>query len=56
MILPSDAKCREVMESLADERSLTAWERDFIESNLERQTFSDPQKESVAKLMEKYDV
>lgn len=55
MILPDNAKCREVIDALKDEPALTHWERDFIESNLDRQTFSDKQRESIARLMEKYD-
>jgi hypothetical protein len=56
MLLPSDQRCREVLEALVGDKALTSWERDFVESNLDRQTFSDRQKEAIAKLIENYDV
>jgi len=56
MILPSNETCVEVIEALADEPNLTAWEMDFVESNEGRTWFSDAQRAVIARLMEKYDV
>lgn len=56
MILPSDIECRRTLDELEDEPNLTTWERDFIESNELRTTFTDAQREVVAKFREKYDV
>jgi hypothetical protein len=44
MILPSNEKCAEILDKLKDEPTLTRWERDFIESNLDRTSFSDRQR------------
>ena len=56
MILPSDDECRSVIEALSDEPSLTEWEQEFVESNIDRHSFTPAQKESIARMMEKYDV
>ena len=59
MILPSDDVCRRVVAELDDEPTLTEWEYELITSNLtsnlRRTSFTDRQKEMIAKLMEKYD-
>ena len=55
MILPSDDVCRRVVAELDDEPNLTEWEYEFISSNLRRTSFTDRQREMIAKLMEKYD-
>lgn len=56
MILPTDERCREVLDSLADEPNLTGFEQDFIESNEIRQSFTDKQKEVIAGMLIKYEV
>lgn len=56
MIIPGHERCIEVIELLQDEPALTAWEREFIESNLGRPYFSDLQKQVIARLIEKYEV
>jgi hypothetical protein len=56
VILPSDAECRRILDELEDEPALTTREAEFVESNAERQVFTDPQREVVAKFKEKYDV
>lgn len=56
MILPDHSKCREVIEALANEPALTAWERDFVEKNQDRHNFTDRQREVIGELMEKYEV
>ena len=55
MILPDDEECKQVIAALADEPNLTAWEQEFVESNLDREHFSPAQRESIANLREKYD-
>lgn len=56
MILPNDQRCAEVLKELDGDPALTAWEWDFITSNLRRVKFTDAQKEAIARLVEKYDV
>lgn len=58
MILPSHEDCVRILEELQDEKSLTVWEADFIESNLDagRKHFSDRQREIIGGFKEKYDV
>jgi hypothetical protein len=56
MILPTDEECVAIIEALADEPNLTAWEQDFLEDNADREHFTPAQKEAVANLREKYDV
>lgn len=55
MILPTDDICRRVMRELDGEPALTEWEYEFVSSNQTRTTFTDRQREIVAKLMEKYE-
>lgn len=55
MTLPNHQRCREVLDALRDEPSLTKWERDFVQGNEDRVVFSDRQKEIVAELLEKYE-
>ena len=56
MILPDNERCVEILEVLQDEPSLSAWESDFIEDNLDRKFFSPRQREIIAGFEEKYDV
>lgn len=56
MILPTDEKCREVIRELDGDPALTRWEADFIASNLTHQTFTAPQKEAIARLLDKYEI
>ena len=56
MILPDNARCIEVIQALAGEPSLTDWEEDFIESNIDHSYFTAAQKEVIARLEEKYEV
>ena len=56
MILPDDERCVQVMEALANEPNLSAWEHDFISSNLDREEFTDKQKEVIERLIKKYEV
>ena len=55
MILPDDEECKQVIAALADVPNLTAWEQEFVESNLDREHFSPAQRESIANLRVKYD-
>jgi hypothetical protein len=55
MILPTDDECRRVLDLLEDEPTLTDWEFDFVASNTWRKEFTGPQRETVARLKEKYD-
>lgn len=56
MILPNDEECRRVLSELEDEPSLSQWESEFIDSNCERWSFTDAQKEVITRLLEKYEV
>lgn len=56
MILPKDDMCMRVVRELKDEPTLTEWEYEFVTSNQNRTEFTDKQRESIARLMEKYDV
>ena len=56
MILPDDERCIEILEALQDEPNLTPWESDFIESNLDRTSFSPKQRDVFGQLEDKYDV
>jgi len=56
VILPSDERCREIVEELAGDPELTQWEADFIASNRTRTSFTTAQKEAIARMEEKYDV
>jgi hypothetical protein len=56
MILPSHEECRRIIDELEDEPNLTQWESEFIESNADRDHFSDAQKQVIAKFQNKYDV
>jgi len=56
MIIPDDKRCAQILEVLQDEPHLTIWESDFIESNLDRSSFSPKQREVIASLQDKYDV
>lgn len=56
MILPSDEECRRILDELEDDPALTDWESEFIESNANRTTFTDPQRQVIAKFKDKYDV
>lgn len=56
MILPNNERCAQVVELLKDDPALSEWERQFIGSNLARVQFSDPQKQVIARLLEKYEV
>ena len=55
MILPTDAECRRVLDILEADPELTEWEYDFIASNTDRTEFTDPQRQVVMRLKEKYD-
>ncbi len=56
MTLPKQDECARVIRELDGDPALTQWEADFIASNRTRTVFTDPQRESVAKLLDKYDV
>ncbi len=56
MILPSQERCRQVVEELADEPALTQWQADFIASNRGRLFYTDRQREVIGKMIEDYDV
>lgn len=56
MILPNNDTCRRVIDDLKDEPNLTEWEYEFITSNLNRTEFTERQRESISRLMEKYEV
>lgn len=56
MKLPSQERCAQVVKDLDGDPALTQWEADFIASNRDRTIFTDPQRESIAKLEEKYEV
>ena len=56
MILPTDDLCRRVIDQLAEEPNLNEWESEFVASNMRRQEFTDKQKLSISKLMDKYHV
>lgn len=42
------------MKELADDPSLTEWQADFIESNMNRTQFTDRQREVIAGMKEEY--
>jgi len=56
MILPTNERCREVVRALKDEPTLSTWERAFVNENLDRAHWSDPQKLVVARLLERFEV
>lgn len=56
MILPNDARCREVLDALEDEPNLSVLESEFVESNHGRTVFTDKQREVIAKMLEKFEV
>ena len=56
MIIPDDKRCVEIIEALQDEPNLTPWESEFIESNLDRTSFSPRQRDVFGQLEEKYDI
>jgi len=56
MTLPSTETCIRVLKELEDDPALTQWEADFIDSNRYRTSFSDAQREVIARFMEKYEV
>ena len=56
MILPSQEKCVRIVAELDGDPELTQWEADFLASNRKRETFTDAQREVLARMMEKYDV
>ncbi len=56
MIIPSNERCRVILDELADEPNLTEWEYEFITSNSTRTHFTDSQKAVIARLDEKYEV
>lgn len=56
MILPKDEECQRVMAELDGCPDCTAWELEFIKSNINRTIFTSAQKEVVAKLLQKYDI
>ncbi len=55
MTLPSNETCVRVIKELDGDPSLTQWEDDFVRSNRGRTEFSTPQKEVVARLLDKYE-
>jgi hypothetical protein len=56
MTIPSNERCIDVITALVDEPNLSAWEHDFVSSNLDRTIFTDRQKEVIANLEEKYEI
>lgn len=56
MILPNDQECRRVCELLDGDAGLTEWQQSFVESNIDRGTFTDRQKEIIAELIAKFEV
>jgi hypothetical protein len=55
MILPTNEECCRIVIDLRGDIGLSQWERDFLESNRDRETFTDKQREVFADLKEKYD-
>lgn len=55
MILPTDAACREFLDEIDGDPELTEFETRFIESNRDRTTFTPLQRESIARMMDKYE-
>jgi len=55
MVLPDQAKCQRVVAELDGDPALTQWEADFLASNRQRSTFTDAQREVIARLVEKYE-
>lgn len=56
LILPTDERCRQVLDQLADEPNVSSFDQDFIESNEFRQEFTAEQREVIARLIEKFEV
>lgn len=54
-LLPTNDQCKRVIDLLQNDPALTEWEEEFVDSNRGRSEFSDKQKESVKRLMEKYE-
>lgn len=53
----SDADCVMAIKELDNPKhDLTDWEAEFVESNLRRNTFSERQKEVIAKLIDKHHI
>lgn len=56
MRLPNDAQCAAIMQEILDDpHDFTDWEREFAAFNAKRQGFTDAQKQSIARMVEKYD-
>lgn len=53
--LPTNEECARVIGLLSGDKSLTSWEKDFIENNLDRTIYTTLQREVVARLKEKYE-
>ena len=54
--LPSNEDCRAFLNALDEAATdISDWEAQFIESNTDREFFTDPQKQSIAKMMTKYE-
>lgn len=56
MILPTNERCRKILDELDGDSALSQWEQDFISSNRGRTTFTDKQREVIANLEDKFDV
>ncbi len=54
--VPSDVECRAIIAEMEDFRGLEPFERSFIDSNLDRRSFSDKQKVILAKLAKTYEL
>jgi hypothetical protein len=54
--LPTNDACRSFLDSLddADNVEVTAWEAEFIESNMKRELFTDKQRSCIGRMMDKY--
>jgi hypothetical protein len=52
----NDATMAEFLRDLdeSDDVEVTNWESQFIESNMDRESFSDPQREVIQKMHAKY--
>lgn len=54
--VPNHVECQAIITEMEDFRGLEPFERSFIDSNLDRRTFSDKQKIVLAKLAKTYEL
>ncbi len=56
MTLPSHERCAQVVKELDGDPELSQWEADFIASNRARTVFTDKQRETIGRLLDKFEV